>query len=89
MMFCGSDLIADVKRKFLGEALESSLGIEKEFPAEQRSRKCFVSGWLVRRIRISGAFERVGLARICRECCWRKSLCCAAAQQFVVVCISL
>jgi putative transposase len=27
-MFCGSDLIADVKRRFLGESLESALGIE-------------------------------------------------------------
>jgi transposase len=33
-MFCGSDLIADVKRSFLDESLESALGIETESPAE-------------------------------------------------------
>jgi hypothetical protein len=27
LMFCGADLISDVKRRYLGESLESALGI--------------------------------------------------------------
>jgi hypothetical protein len=33
-MFCDSDLIVDVKRRFLSKTLESALGIEKESVAE-------------------------------------------------------
>ena len=45
-MFYGSDLIADVKRSFLSETLESALGIENMSPAEPEWSKR-VCAWVV------------------------------------------
>ncbi len=45
-IFCGSDLIADVKRRLLSEPLESSLVIEKESPAEPEGSES-VCTWVV------------------------------------------